>query len=134
MKNHFTTYSLSGFFLFVILMSCSKSDSLAPFKPEITNATDNFQLQATGVKSLTSTLTYNWNMTGVKANINKSGAVTAGEAWVILYDSGNTEVYRGNLKNTGTEQSIDGLTGQWKIKLELTNMSGDLNFRVQKKE
>ena len=134
MKSCFKSIQLVGVLTMAVLAGCSKSNDLAPYKPEINNATDNFQLQATGVKSLTTTLTYEWTNTGVKANINKSGVVTSGNARVILYDAANTQVYQGDLKTTGTEQSAPGVSGSWKIKLELTDMSGDLNFRVQKRE
>ena len=134
MKSCFKSTTLAGLLTLVIMAGCSKSNDLAPYKPEINNATDNFQLQATGVKNLTTTITYDWNNTGIRANINKSGVVKAGNARITLYDAANTQVYQGDLKNTGTEQSTAGVSGSWKIKLELTGMSGDLNFRVQKKE
>ena len=134
MKSFFISIRLVSLLTLAVLAGCSKSDSLAPFKPEINNATDNFQLQATGVNNLTSSLTYEWTNTGVRANINKSGAVTTGDARVILYDAANTQVYEGDLRATGTEQSTTGVSGTWKIKLELKTMSGDLNFRVQKRE
>jgi hypothetical protein len=40
------------------LVSVNCADSLDPFEPEIANATDNFQLQATGVTSTTLDRTY----------------------------------------------------------------------------
>ena len=133
MKSYFKSMSIVGLLTLIVLAGCSKSNDLAPYKPEISNSTDNFQLQATGVKNLTTTLTYDWKNTGVMANINKSGVVTSGEARVTLYDAANSQVYQGNLKTTGTEQSTAEVSGSWKIKLELINMSGDLNFRVQKR-
>ena len=115
------------------LASCSKSnDSLAAFQPEINNITDNFQLQATQTKNVTTTLYYDWNNTGVKSNIDKSGAISSGTAQITLYDANNTQVYTSDLKVKGSEQSTTGVAGKWKIKVDLTNVNGDLNFRVQK--
>jgi hypothetical protein len=126
-------FALAIFAGIFILFSCSKSNnSLAPFQPEITNIIDNFQLQATKVDNVTTVLNYNWNNTGVISNIDKSGAITSGEAKVTVYDAANKLVYNGDLKLTGSEQSISGTPGTWKIKVELTSLKGDLNFRVQK--
>ncbi|MEK6597483.1 MAG: hypothetical protein AABY91_04055, partial [Gemmatimonadota bacterium] len=44
---------------FGVLSACA-GDSLGPFQPEISNAADNFQLQATNVSNVTTTLTYPW--------------------------------------------------------------------------
>jgi hypothetical protein len=113
--------------------ACSKSNnSLAAFQPEISNTTDNFQLQATKVQNVTTTLSYDWMNSGTIANIDKSGAVSSGTAKVTIYDANNNQVYTGDLKLTGSQQSATGVTGKWKIILVLTGTAGDLNFRVQK--
>jgi hypothetical protein len=133
MKTIRTPIAPAIFIVALLLSSCSKNNnSLAPFSPEITNATDQFQLQATGVKTTTTTITYTWNNTGVRANVDKSGVLAAGAAKVYLYDANNTQLYLGDLNLTGSEQSAAGTPGTWTIKLVLTGMSGDLNFRVQK--
>lgn len=112
---------------------CKKSNtSLDAFQPQINNITDNFQFQATQVINTSTILYYNWNNTGVKANIDKSGIISSGDAKVTIYDANNTQVYFGDLKATGSEQSLTGVTGTWKIKVELASTNGDLNFRVQK--
>jgi hypothetical protein len=113
--------------------ACNKSNnSLAAFQPEISNTTDNFQLQATKVQNVTTTLSYDWMNSGTIANIDKSGAVSSGTAKVTIYDANNNQVYTGDLKLTGSQQSATGVTGKWKIILVLTGTAGDLNFRVQK--
>lgn len=128
-------------FLFLCLLTlgifswtaCSKSNnSLASFQPEILNATDNFQLQATKVQNVSTTLYYDWTNSGTIANIDKSGAVSSGTAIITIYDANSTLVYSGDLKLTGSEQSTTGVAGKWRIKLVLTGTAGDLNFRVQK--
>lgn len=39
-----------------LLLACS--DALGPFQPQITNAPDNFQLQATGLNNVSTTVQY----------------------------------------------------------------------------
>lgn len=130
-----TNYFLKSILAIAIITfsACSKSNNaLDAFQPEISNITDNFQLQATAVKNVTTTLYYDWNNTGVKANIDKSGAISSGTAVLTIYDAGNTQVYTSDLKIKGSEQSQAGVAGKWKIKVVLNNTNGDLNFRVQK--
>lgn len=108
------------------------SDPLAPFQPEITSATDNFQLQATGVTSVSSTLTYSWANTGSRATINHSTTTTAGSAQLTIRDAAGTVVYDKALVPSLNEPTAAGTAGNWTIQLRLTGYSGTLNFRAQK--
>lgn len=107
-------------------------DPLGPFEPEITNATDNFQLQATGVVGLSSTLTYSWANSGTRATVNHSTTTTAGTADLVIRDAAGTIVYDKDLVPSLNEATGSGTAGTWTLQLRLTNYSGTLNFRVQK--
>ena len=112
------------------LASCD--DPLGPFQPEITNATDNFQLQATGVTAVTSTLTYSWANTGTRATVNHSTTTTAGNAQLTIRDAAGATVYDKALVPSLNEPTSVGMPGTWTIQLRLTTYSGTLNFRAQK--
>ena len=121
-----------------IAISCGCSDDnnnvLSPkFQPEITNSVDNFQFQATGVTGVTQTLDYAWRNTGTQANVDQSCAITAGTATLVLRDSTGTQVYTRNLAENGSFASTIGLAGNWNVHVTLVQVSGTLNFRVQKK-
>lgn len=111
---------------------CS-DNGLAPFQPEVTNATDNFQLQATGVRNRTVTLTYDWNNTGAQATVNHSTTTTAGAAHLIIQDGIGAIVYDKALVPSLNDTTATGAAGAWTIRLVLSNYSGTLNFRVQKR-
>ncbi len=117
-----------------LLAGCSSSSTapLAPFQPQINNAADNFQFQATGVQLVTTTLTYTWQNSGTGASVNQSTTVSAGSATVVLYDSTNTMVYSRSLADNGTFAATTGVAGAWTVKVILMNYSGTINFRVQK--
>jgi hypothetical protein len=117
--------------LLSLLAGCSK-DPLSPFQPEITNVQDNFQFQATGIKDVTTTKNYNWQNTDTTANVNQSCVITRGSATLTILDADGTQVYSGNLTDNGTFVTTSGTTGTWVIRVELTGLSGTLNFRVQK--
>ena len=108
------------------------SDPLGPFEPEITNATDNFQLQANGVVGLSSTLTYSCANTGTRATVNHSTTTTAGTAELVIRDAAGTIVYDKDLVPSLNEATASGTAGTWTLQLRMTTYSGTLNFRVQK--
>lgn len=113
------------------LTACS-NNPLEPFQPEISNATDNFQLQATAVVGVTSTLVYSWSNTGTRATINHSTTTTAGTARLTVKDAAGAVVYTKDLAPSLNEATAAGTTGTWTIVLTMTTYSGTLNVRVQK--
>lgn len=107
-------------------------DPLAPFEPEVSNATDSFQLQATGVTGVTRTLEYTWTNTGTLANVNHSTTATRGTGRLIIRAPNGTQVYSRDLVPSLNEQTTAAVAGAWTLRVVLTGFSGTLNFRVQK--
>ena len=110
----------------------SPTDATAAFQPEISNRVDSFEYQVTGVRNVSTTQQYQWQNTGTVANVNQSSAVTAGTATLILRDPAGGQVYSRDLKDNGTFVTSRGTSGTWTIQVVLSNVSGTLNFRVQK--
>ena len=121
-------------FAIVFVAACGNSNPIGPSnQPEVANNTDNFQFQASNLTRTTQTLTYSWVNTGTAANVDQSGAISNGQATVTLHDGSNAQVYSGDLKNTGTYISSSGASGTWRIEVHLTDVTGTVNFRVQKR-
>ena len=121
--------------LVAVVLGCGGSNPAAPlsaFQPQIANNPDNFQFQATAVENVTAVVQYTWSNSGTQATINHSSAVDSGTAVVQVLDANNTEVYSSALLASGTPATTAGVTGNWKIKVTLTNVYGTLNFRAQK--
>jgi hypothetical protein len=118
-------------FLALALGACS-DDPLAPFQPEVSNAPDTFQLQATGVGNRTASLSYAWTNSGTQATVNHSTTTTAGSARVIIKDGAGVIVYNELLVPSLNEDTAAGTSGTWTVQLVLDDYSGTLNFRVQK--
>ena len=116
----------------ILAISQCSDNTLAPFQPQVTSATDNFQLQATGVKNRSATLNYSWENTGTRAKINHSTTTSLGTARLIITDAGGTQVYEKTLVPSLSDTTAIGTSGTWGIRLVLSNYSGTLNFRVQK--
>ena len=117
---------------FALLAVGCGSSALAPFQPEINNAPDNFQFQATGLTNLTTTVQYTWSNSGTAATVNHSSTVSGGSATLIIKDASGTQVYSGALVASGTPATSAGVVGAWTIRVQLVNTNGTLNFRVQK--
>ena len=120
-----------------LLVACGGSDPATPttpgIQPEIINAVDNFQFQVTAVKNYSGTLNYAWSNTGVAADVNQSCAVTSGTVTLTLLDDNGQEVYTKDLSQGGSYASSNGTGGNWRIRVSLWGVSGDLNFRCDKR-
>jgi len=117
----------------IVMSSCQSGNPLAPYQPEIGNYPDNFQFQVTGVKNVTTTVEYSWQNSGLMASVNQASAIAGGSATVTLYDPDQVQRYSRSLGDNGTFQSDAGKAGAWKIRVVLNNLTGTLNFRVQKR-
>jgi len=129
--------SLAGVGLAVtLIVSACGGDSpagpLAPFQPQINNAPDNFQFQATGVTNVTWTQDYVWANSGTGASLNQSTTVASGAATVTVFDANGTQVYSQSLSANGTFTTATGVAGNWTIRVTLTLYDGTINFRAQK--
>ena len=102
------------------------------FQPQIVNQTDSFSLQATDVTGVTQTVQYTWQNTGTSANVNQATVLTGGSATLTILDAANQQVYTNSLTANGTFATSSGTTGNWTMRLVLTNTKGTLNFRAQK--
>lgn len=123
---------ITAVFMLAAAVAACGDDPLAPFEPQVNNATDTFQLQATGVTNMSRTLSYVWRNTGTVANVNHSTTTTAGTARLIVRAANGAQVYDKQLVPSLNEPTATGTTGDWTVQLVLTNYSGTLNFRLQK--
>ncbi len=125
----------AGLLLLLLLVGCGGGNVLNPqFQPQISNQTDNFQFQATGVTNVSQTLQYTWQNTGTMADVNQACSITGGMATLSIRDAAGTMVYSRDLSANGTFQTTPvGTTGAWRIEVFLSSLTGTLNFRVQKR-
>ena len=113
------------------LVGCQDSP-LAPFEPEVLNTVDSFELQATNVAHVNTTLSYSWENTGTLANVNQATVLSEGSATLVLRDAMGTTVYSKDLAENGTFSTSAGTPGTWTIQVQLSDCSGTLNFRSEK--
>ena len=124
--------SVARILVAVVLLAGCNHDPLSPFQPEINNAADNFQLQATAVTHVTHTREYAWQNSGTRGTVNHSTSTVGGTARLVIRDAAGVVVYDKALSPSLTESTTVGTAGAWRIQLVLTDYSGTLNVRVQK--
>ena len=113
--------------------SCGDSNPIGPSnQPEIANIRDNFQFQASNLSRTTQTLSYTWENTGTNANVNQSGVISSGTATLTVRGPSGAEIYSRALSTTGTFPTGSAPAGNWQIDVRLENVTGTLNFRIQK--
>ncbi len=102
------------------------------FQPQVVNQTDNFQFFAAGLRSLSRTVDFSWQNTGTRASVTQSSSVTSGAATLRILDAAGAQVYSNDLSASGTFATRTGISGVWTIEVVLSDVSGTLNFHVQK--
>jgi len=115
----------------IVVFGCG-DNALAPFQPEITSVPDNFQLQATKVRGVSTTLNYSWQNTGTQATVHHSTTTTFGSARLVIRDAAGAQVYEHDLVPSLDDSTATGAAGSWTIQVVLSRYNGNLNFRVQK--
>ena len=119
--------------LLVAVAGCSDSTLIGPDNQlQVANNADNFAFQVSSLSGVTQTLTYTWPNTGTQASIDLSNAVMGGIGTLTVSDADGTEVYSVTLSGSGSGSSSVGTGGDWTIVVELSSVSGTLNFPVQK--
>jgi hypothetical protein len=119
--------------LVVATGACGDSNVIGPDNQlEVTNATDNFQMQVSALDGVSQTLTYTWQNTGTQATIDISQAITSGTALLTITDADGAVVYQEDIADDSDGQSTVGVMGGWGIQVVLEGVNGTFNFRVQR--
>lgn len=124
-------HALFVLLLATLLAGCGKNSS--PGKDlQVANAPDNFQFQVTSMENYSRGYTYIWSNSGTSASVNQACSISSGTATLSIYDASNALVYARDLRQNGTFPTTTGTAGSWRITLMLSDVTGTLNFRVQK--
>lgn len=113
-------------------VACSSTTGLDPFQPEVTSATDNFQLQASNFTNISASKSWAWVNTGTQATVNEATNAAGGTAHLRIRDAAGAIIYDKDLSPSANEPTATGASGTWRIEVTLTHFSGGINFRVQK--
>lgn len=118
------------FSIFLVGTYCTKNTIHPKLDPELINEPDRFEFKITDVRSITQQLEYQWRNNGLNANIYNESVITDGEASVILNDAAGDEVFSSDLVHIGNFFSNSGEAGEWRVRVNMKNVSGTIYIRI----
>lgn len=110
-----------------------QEDPASSHIPEVVNVKDRFHLQMNDVKNHDTLLVYYWSMEGTSANIDQSASIKGGRVSIVVDDDSQVSVYQTDMKQNGSFTTMSGASGFWRIRVTLTNFSGMIDFRAQRR-
>lgn len=114
----------------VLLVACG-GEPAGP-QEQLSNQPDNFSFTLSNVTSYSSDRNFTWRNTGTRATVTHSSNITSGSSTLTIKDAAGTEVHKATLGPSGTFQTATGASGDWRIELDNTAVSGTLSFGVKK--
>ena len=113
--------------------ACDSANLIGPDNQlEVTSATDNFQFQVSALQNVSQTVDYDWEITGTRAKVDISQAITSGSAMLTITDADGAVVYEDDIAADNDGDTPPGTAGTWRISVRLVGVVGTFNFRVQK--
>jgi len=104
----------------------------APNTPGIANNQDDFTFNLPNVSDYSTNGGYEWKNTGTSAKVTQSSSISGGSGILQIREPGGRIVFSKSLSEGGTFTTEAGATGGWRIDVMNTNVTGTINFRVQK--
>lgn len=124
--------ALSVTLLFIVGCANRRVVTDPSFQPQIINQPDSFSFQATNVTNITQTIQYTWQNSDTLANVNLSSQIASGSGTITILNPAGLQVFTSSMTANGTFTTGAGTAGAWTIRVVLNNVSGTLNFRVQR--
>ena len=103
-----------------------------PYQLELSNVANSFAYQASPLRNVNGLTQYTWRNDGTIANVNQSPSNLTGTASLVVLDAAGTQVYSRSLSDNGTFVTSAGTAGMWTVRVNFSNVSGAVNFRLQR--
>ena len=103
-----------------------------PYQLEVSNVANSFAYQASPLRNVSGPTQYSWRNDGTIANVNQSSSNLTGTASLVVLDAAGTQVYSRSLADNGTFVTSAGTAGMWTVRINFSNVSGAVNFRLQR--
>jgi hypothetical protein len=100
--------------------------------PEVDYTIDVFHLRVTNVTNMSATFGRTWLNTGTSARVTLSSSIRAGTATLMIRDPSGAKVSTVSLNQNESFTMSGGAPGNWKIEVRTWNVTGTLNFFVER--
>ena len=117
----------------VLAMACGSDNAVAPkYQPQVVNTPNvAFSFQATGLSNVDDVVAYNWSVSSGDIIIHPSTATSSGTITLRIKDATGAIVYDGDVPPSGDIDLPAAAAGTWKVRVELVNYTGTINFALQ---
>jgi len=117
----------------LLAMACGSDNAVAPkYQPQVVNTPNvAFSFQATGLSNVDDVVAYNWSVSSGDIIIHPSTATSGGTITLRIRDGSGAVVYDGNVPPSGDIDLPAAAAGTWRVRVELANYSGTINFALQ---
>ena len=117
----------------VLAMGCGSDNAVAPkYQPQVVNTPNvAFSFQATGLTNVDDVVGYNWSVSSGDIIIHPSTATSSGTINLRIRDGSGAVVYDGDVPPSGDIDLPAAVAGTWRVRVELVNYSGTINFALQ---
>ena len=131
--HHSSVRSVRALFALVLLAGCGDDSTTGPRnQPEVANAANSFAFQISALNNVSENFQYSWRNDGTIANVNQSPSNLTGTASIVVLDAAGMQVYSRSLADNGTFVTTAGTAGSWTVRINLSKVSGAVNFRLQR--
>jgi len=95
---------------------------------------DSFRFQASELSNVTDEVSYTWMNTGTSAVVMHRSFVHHGHGDILILDAQGNVIYDvGTLENNLDNETDEGMSGNWTIRLRLFGAKGRVDFSVVSK-
>lgn len=117
----------------LVAMACDSDNATAPkYQPQVVNTPNvAFSFQATGLQNVDDVVAYNWSVSSGDIIIHPSTATTSGTITLRIKDASGAIVYDDNVPPSGDIDLPAATAGMWKVRIELVDYTGTINFALQ---
>ena len=96
------------------------------------NLASDFAFQVSALDNVSDNVQYIWQNDGTSANVNQSPSNLSGTVSLVIVDANGAQVYSRSLADNGTFTTAVGKAGNWTVRVQFSQASGAVNFRLQK--
>jgi hypothetical protein len=125
---------LSAVLALVVLgtSACSSGPAATASEIRVTNATDAFQFSVLSLAGRTDVLTYTWQNTGPRAQIDVNPAITSGGALLTVRDADGIVLYQEEVRDGIDTLTAAGTPGAWGVEIDFGDTYGSFAFSLTK--
>jgi hypothetical protein len=100
---------------------------------QVEKAADTFFLEALNLEDGTQLLSYPWDNTGTQATVVIVDGILSGSAILTIEDDAGAVVLQDDIANDNDTDTAVGVSGSWRIEIDIQDVTGNFTVSIWKK-